>query len=270
MIVLANTYIINFLQTVENLNSKLFGYLCTGLIQIAVFIALKLFNTIFIFVTNEIPELVTKWIIWIVLAFTIKFNSEYLQTMNLYSIFDMMMVIWYFHIALVTMVGLGYILALQSTIIRNLINVETYIKYCNFMKKKHIDLTIYPLGSENDITNFNKTEFYDGVKCLSIAVENEASEFVDKIIFPDTIEELQILTELNHFKSYIFNENIKTIGYDNYYTNTFNIHNTYNTMNNLHIQTYVALRSYGPKIDKTPYGCRSVYYDDYYDDNRYN
>ncbi len=144
-----------------------------------------------------------------------------------------------------------------------LINMKTYVKYCNIIGKKHINLGMFIMKDENDIDNFNKIKFHDGLECLTICFMTRSysmPSYVNKIVFPNTVKELNILSRLNHFKNYTFNENIETIGYRNQ-PGSFE---EYDTSVNLYVRNYVALKNSGKKIEKTHYGCLSLYHDEYY------
>ncbi len=258
MIILTNTYIIDFLQTVENIGEKLFNKYRDILTNTMDYITLKIINVHFSDNNDELRDYVAKHVLYVGAIL----GCDLLPLRNtIYGVAQFAM----YGIFMGTILPEAAFLY-KKILIPRIMSIETYIKYCNFMKVKRIDMHIFPLRNKNDIMKFNKIKFNNNLKCLTIVIiiEESASEFVNEIIFPNTIEELNIISKLNYFNGYIFNENIKTIGYDNRFPDSFD---KYDTMNNLHIQNYVALQNIGEKIKKTPYRCTSCYYSDYYDDD---
>ncbi len=245
MIVLTNKFVISIFQTFANINKKIFKY-----VRKCINHGIRFTNC------EEINDFLAKSaILMLSIIFIPVSKNIYIRS-----------------ITRTMCLALGGHLFIDNMSLCNPLIIKKnsmmilYVKYCNLMRKKHINIDNYSLHTKNDIMEFNKIKFHDGLKRLTINIHSDASDFVNEIIFPDTIEELDIISELNYFNSYTFNENIKTLGYLNY-TGMFE---KYDTINNLHIQNYVVLQNTGPKIDKIPYGCSSLYYDDYYDDKYCN
>ncbi len=139
-----------------------------------------------------------------------------------------------------------------------ILSMNQYVKYCNFMRKKHVNLELFSIYHNDDVVEFNKIKFHSGVEQLTVKIKNYDPDIPQPpvmIIIPDTIKELNIFGELNYFENYIFNENIETVRYDNW-TDTFE---KYNAMNNLYVRNYIATQHNKPKIEKIPYGCVSKY-----------
>ncbi len=152
---------------------------------------------------------------------------------------------------------LSGLLDLRQRYVPVIMSMTTYVKYCNFIKRKHINLDIFNMYNDNDVNEFNRIKFHDRLEQLTINTKrmdyDDTPDLTKNIIFPNTIKELNILSRLNHFENYIFNENIKTIRY----VNMADSFEKYDATNNLHVQNYIGLLNTDVKIEKVPYGCTS-------------